>query len=116
MTDEYLLERGYKEYPTLPFDSNFVVARYQKRFDDNIGKKYFINAVKHSWYDVPEHKRNKWWVPFTYEYEVQVTMFEEEKPINLQFFSGWSLEEVETFMAEFFNKMYPNYYEIWDEC
>lgn len=116
MNDEYLLERGYKQYAPTPFDSDITVARFQKRFDDNIGKKYFINVIKNSWDYVPENRRDKWWTPFTYEYEVQITMFEEEKPINFQFFSNWLLDEVEMFVENFFNKMKPNYYETWDEC
>lgn len=116
MDDKYLLERGYKEYPPTRFDSEMTVAMFQKRFDDNVGKKYFINVTKNSWDFVPESRRDKWWVPFTYEYEVQVTKFEEEKPINLNFFSGWSLDEVETFMEEFFEKMNLNHYETWNEC
>ena len=116
MNDEYLLEKGYKKYPPTKFNSDLTVAMFQKRFDDNTGKKYFINVIKNSWGFVPASRRDKWWTPFTYEYEVQVTKFEEEKALNLNFFSSWSLDEVEKFMEEFFNKMNPNYYETWDEC
>jgi hypothetical protein len=42
-------------------------------------------------------------------------MFEEEKPIYLKFGTSWTLEEVENFAENFFNKMEPNYYESWDE-
>ena len=46
MTDEYLLERGYKQYKPTQFDNESVVARFQKRFDDDFGKKYFIDVLK----------------------------------------------------------------------
>lgn len=116
ITDEYLLERGYKEYPPTPFDNNSIVARFQKMFDDNNGKKYFIDVVKWSHHFVPLDKRDKWWKPFGYEYETQITMYEDEKPINIKFFANWELEDVEKFMEDFFYKMELNYYKTWDEC
>lgn len=91
------------------------MTRFQKRFDDNNGKKYFIDVVKWSYDFVPMNMRDKWWKPFRYSYEVQVTFNEEENPINLNFFTNWKLENVEKFMEEFFEKMKPNYYEKWDE-
>ena len=114
MTDEYLLERGYKKYKPAQFDNDSIIARFQKRFDDSFGKKYFINVIKWSHYYVPENRRDKWWEPFGYEYEVQVEM-DDERPLNLLFFSNWTIERVEKFMEEFFEKMKPNYYESWDE-
>ena len=114
MTDEYLLERGYKQYkPTPILDSDLVVAKFQKRFDDDFGKKYFIDVLKWSHDFVPEHKRDKWWKPFTYSYEVYLTMFEED-PMKIEFYSNWALEAVEKYMEDFFEKMKPNYYESWD--
>lgn len=117
MNDEYLLERGYKEYlPTPVFDNESIVKKFQKRFDDDFGKKYFIDVAKWSHDYVPVHRRDKWWIPFSYEYHLYVSMFgEEEKPIYLQFGTSWTLEEVEKFAEDFFDKMEPNYYESWDE-
>lgn len=115
MTDEYLLERGYKPYDTTQFYNYNVVKRFQKRFDDDFGKKYFINILKWSNDYVPNSHRSVWWKPFDYTYEIQVTMHEEENALNFEFFSGWTLERVEKFMEDFFEKMKPNYYESWDE-
>ena len=42
-------------------------------------------------------------------------MFEDRKALNFEFFSDWTLEEVEQFMEDLFEKMQPNYYESWDE-
>ena len=41
-------------------------------------------------------------------------MYEEEKPIDMEFFSDWTIEEVEKFVEEMFEKMKPNYYESWE--
>ena len=115
MTDEYLLERGYKKYPPTHY-SDYVVALFQKRFDDDFGKKYFINVLKWSHDFVPTYRRDKWWTPFSYEYEVQVTMLgDDEKSLDLQFHSSWTLEEVENFIEDFFVKMKANYYEDWND-
>lgn len=114
MDDEYLLGLGYKEYEPTKFDNDSIITRFQKRFDDDFGKKYFINVVKWSNYYVPESRRDKWWKAYSYEYEVQVEM-RDENPLNLCFFSSWTIEKVEEFMETFFEKMKPNYYESWDE-
>lgn len=117
MDDEYLLERGYKEYlPNPVLDNESIVKKFQKRFDDDFGKKYFIDVAKWSHDYVPVHRRDEWWTPFSYAYHLYVSMFgEEEKPIYLEFGTSWTLEEVEKFAEDFFNKMEPNYYESWDE-
>lgn len=117
MDDKYLLEHGYKQYKPLPvIDNESIVAKFQKRFDDDFGKKYFIDIAKWSHDYVPEYRRDEWWTPYSYAYHLYVTMFEEkEKPIYLEFGTSWTLEEVEEFAEDFFNKMEPNYYEDWDE-
>lgn len=116
MTDDYLRQKGYKEYLPTRFDNESIVARFQKRFDDDIGKKYFINVIKWSNDFVPVEHRREYWTPFSYEYEAQVTMDGNEDALNLNFFSTWTLEKVEDFMVKFFDRMNPNYYETWDEC
>ena len=113
--DKLLLNKGYKEYESTRFDNNSVVSRFQKGFNDEFGKKYSINVLKWSNDCIPIDKRGQWWTPFSYTYEVQISMFKEDKPINLEFFSSWNIEEVEKYMEELFEKMKPNYYESWDE-
>ena len=115
MTNEFLIKRGYWRYDPTPFDIDAVVDRFQKRFDDSVGKKYFINVIRYSNDYIPKDKRDKWWTPFSYEYEIQVTTFKKESPINLHFFANWTIEEVEKFADELFEKMHLNYYERWGE-
>lgn len=117
MTDEHLLERGYKQYPPTPvLDNDSIVAKFQKRFDDDFGKKYFVDVAKWSNDYVPVNRRDEWWRPFTYVCHIYYTMFKEEKPIFIELGSSWTLEEAEKFAENFFEKMHPNYYETWDEC
>lgn len=116
MNDEYLLERGYKQYKPMPYlDNKSIVAKFQKRFDDDFGKKYFIDVAKWSYDFIPVSRRDEWWTPYSYEYHLYITMSEEDKPIWMQFGTSWTIEEVEKFAEEFFEKMKPNYYESWDE-
>lgn len=114
MNDEYILSMGYHQYNPTPYDNNHIIARFQKRFDDDIGKKYFIDVIKWSNEFIPIYGRSKDWEPFTYEYHAQVTMLEDEKALNFEFFSSWTLNDVEKFMEDFFEKMKPNYYEKWE--
>lgn len=114
MTDEYLIKRGYKQYPPTSFDNEYVVARFQKRFDDDFGKKYFIDILRWSRDYIPMSYRNDDWEPYGYEYEVHISMYEEDRDLKFTFFNNWSLECVENFMEDFFEKMKPNYYESWD--
>ena len=59
MDDEYLLERGYKEYlPNPVLDNESIVKKFQKRFDDDFGKKYFIDVTKWSHDYVPVNRRD----------------------------------------------------------
>lgn len=111
--DQYLIARGYKKYPPTPLDSELVVTRFQQRFDDEHGKKYFINVVKSSMDFIPEQHRGPCWEPYKYSYEVQVNFGDDEKTLNMEFFSDWPVEHVENFMEEFFDKMKPNHYELW---
>lgn len=115
MTDEYLLEYGFKQYNPTSFDSWQVVSRFQKRYDDDFGKKYFIDVVKISNDYVPDDKRGDWWTPYSYYYEVRTTMFREGKTMNLKFFSEWDIKEVEDMVEKMFSTMKFNYYESWKE-
>lgn len=116
MTDEYLTGRGYKKYDPTEFDNESIVVRFQKCFKDNLGKKYFINVVKWSLEFIPKDMRDEWWQPYSYEYQVQITMFDTKKPLDLEFHSDWTLEEVEDYMCKLFDSMTVNYYERWDDC
>ena len=112
--DKQLLERGYKKYDPTRLDNEDFVCRFQKRFDDEFGKKYFIDVLKWSYEFVPIEKRDKWWKPFVYEYETQICMHNDEKTINLHFYSSWNIAEVEQFMEKYFEQMQPSYYELWN--
>lgn len=116
MTDEYMLERGYRKFNPIPrIDNEHVVARFQKRFDDDFGKKYFINVVKWDNSYIPETHRGNWYKLYSYEYDTQFSIGKDDNALDMTFHSSWTLEQVEDFIESFFKRMKPNYYEDWDE-
>ena len=48
MTEQDILNAGYKEYPKTPFDHEGIEKNYQKCFRDDIGRKYFIEIGRAS--------------------------------------------------------------------
>lgn len=110
MTDQDILERGYHEYEPTMFDHH-VEKCFQKRFDDEIGKKYFIDIKKYE----PIIHSNGDVYPHCYEYETQLHNVDDE-PVNLQFFAGWTMEKVESYVQQLFDTGLFQYYERWDEC
>lgn len=101
-----LLEKGYREYPKGAFAPYGVVRFFQKRFDDDIGIKYFINV-------------NEWDIGFPnsdgimngYEYEVQLYRKGTHDAIDLTFHSEWDIDEVEKYVDELFSNGKFDYYE-----
>ena len=45
-SDKELLKNGYKEFKPGPMDNPSVIDCFQKRFDDETGKRYFITVKK----------------------------------------------------------------------
>lgn len=114
ITEEYVKSKGYTRYDPTQFDKDIVLARYQKCFKDDTGRKYFINALKMDMSFIPSYRRDEYWKPYDFEYNIQVSVGKEEKPINMHFFNNWTLDKVEEFVEDFFVKMNINYYEIND--
>ena len=59
MTEEYILSKGYHKEKPSQFDDKAVICRYQKRFDDESCKKYFIDILKYDLSRVPEKNANR---------------------------------------------------------
>ena len=116
MTDEYLIEHGYKKYEPTYFDNKSVVARFQKRFNDDIGKKYFIDIHKitHEWMREWD-KKQSWYIPYSYEFSCQLYKKDTHAAVNMQFFSDWTIEQVEEFVERLFQNGELDYYERWNE-
>lgn len=111
--EKHFAEKGYKKYNPTPFDNEGIEARFQKRFDDEKGKRYFIDIVKWSGFTHP-HTGKKF--PPSYEYETQMYQKGTHNAVDFEFHSSWSLEEVEAFMEKQFETGMFDYYEEWCEA
>lgn len=119
ITDEELINKGYNRYDPTQFDNRWVCDRFQKRFDDDNGKKYFIDFVKYDNTDVIEHEKkrgvsNPDYIPL-YSYEIETQLNKDDKAFNIELLSHWndSLDEVEQFIDEIWTKLKLDYYERW---
>ena len=116
-----LRDRGYKEYKPSLSDPEIVVARFQARFDDNDGKKFYINVLKYDMSFIPTNQRPAGWQQFSYEYDIHMdvpvgqddTGDVKYKTIRLHFHSDWNVEEVEAFADNFFKREKADYSERW---
>ena len=111
MTDKDVLAAGYKEYQPTKFDHSHIEKCFQKRFDDENGKKYFIDIKK--WGEMTHPYTGETWPP-SYEFHVQLCNHDDE-PVNMEFFSGWSIDKVEQYVEALFQTGLFKHYERWDE-
>lgn len=118
--EKEMIDKGYK-----PFKSSFnnALRGFQKRFDDDKGKKYFITIWHYNHreqlHNLDLHKGD------SYTADVQFTFEKEGKDntCNVEY-SGdvlpneyrplTTLSDIENFYEDFWNKMKPDYYERWD--
>lgn len=116
LTDEIILQKGYKEYSPTRFHNSSVIKCFQKRFDDNEGKRYFLDIEKWTWRDIPqEHKCKDWYKEYTYAYKCQMYKKDTHDAIDIEFHSSWTLEQVEEFMELQWNTGLYDHYEKWGE-
>lgn len=116
LTDEYFTNRGYVKYGRTQFDSDIIMYNFQKRFDDDNGKKYFIDVHKitHDWMREWE-KKQPWYTPYSYEFSCQLYKKDTHAAVNVKFFSDWTIEQVEEFVERLFQNGELDYYERWNE-
>lgn len=83
---------------------------------DKNGKKYFIDVHKISNEWMPEsQKRQERYKPFYYEYSCQLYKKNTHAAVNMEFFSDWTIEQVEDFVEKLFQSGGLDYYEKWNE-
>ncbi len=114
-TDEYFFNLGYKKYDKSQFDSDITIYNFQKRFDDEKGKKYFIDVhkVSNEWFSVSEKNKERY-VPYSYTYSCQLYKKGAHVPVNMEFFSDWTIDQVEEFVEKLFQNGELDYYEKFD--
>lgn len=110
-SDEYFLNEGYKKYPRSPIDPDGVKCLFQKRFDDDKGKKYFITIKKWDWHQYKDRMGNSPLI--TYEYETQLYRKDTHDAVDIEWHSSWNLEDVEQMAEDLWETGWFDYYEEW---
>lgn len=110
--DKILTEKGYMEFSVPNFYPEHIVRYFQKRFDDKIGKKYFINV--HKWFNKSLDKNKE--IQSIYEFEVVLSKIDTDLPVKMLFYAGWNIADVEDYAEKLFQTGLFSYYEEWDEC
>lgn len=85
-----LLDKGYKEFRPTRFDT--VDRCFQKRFrTENGDALYFINVNMYC---------SRGIIPENFEVETQLYQKGTHEPVNLNFFCGWTLADVEEYVQK----------------
>ena len=109
MTEQEILDAGYREYAKTPFDHEGIEKNYQKCVRDDNGKKYFIDI--HKWQDL-HHPHTGELIEGGYEFTTQLNHAKLDKPMNLELFCGWTIEEAEEVIEKIWQTQF-RYYELY---
>lgn len=110
-TVEKLLERGYRRFSPSPIDGECVTDLYQKRFDDDGGKKYFITVKRWDFSRLDEGRNG---IGPSLEYKVQLYAKETHAALDLTFFKDWEIEDVEAETERIYSTGPFERYEDWE--
>lgn len=108
MTDQILLENGFKEFKPSRFSNEGIETGFQKRYDDKYGKKYFITVYK--WKGITHPITKEKFEP-SYEYNTQLYKVKSHDAVDLIFHSSWTLQDVEDYVEILFDTGLFDYYE-----
>lgn len=109
MKDNEILDHGFHEYKPGVLDGHFTERCFQKRYDDEIGIKYFITIKKHIW---PNHPYTGEEIPPSYECEVNFYQKGTHEALNLLYHNGWTLTDVEDYTEKLWNSGLFEHYDI----
>ena len=114
ITEEILLQNEYKKFKNTwakNTELNTYICSYQKRFDDEIGKKYFITLDLHDYSRLTSQYAKSWSVNVQF-YISGGTTFKVEYFI----YDNTTIQMIEVFYEKLWGVMGCKYYEKWDEC
>lgn len=100
MTRQELIDSGYKTFKPSSLKADNAIQGYQKRFtNDNGDTLYFITFYEYdnSCYGSTEH---------TFEADIQLYQNDTHNPLNLLFFCGWDLKDVERYTQNIYNSAF----------
>lgn len=108
MNDKFLIDNGFTEFRPNRFNSDGVEKCFQKRYDNKIGKKYFITINK--WKEMKHPYTGEVWGP-SYEFTTQLYKKDTHEAVDILFHSNWKLEDVEEYLSFLFDTGRFDYYE-----
>lgn len=106
ITKENLLKSGYRAYKTnIKTNNECYVESYEKRFDDEKGKKYFIH------YDCYDNRRLSKHIT-KIDFQAKAQFNTNKETFNITYLiNNTTIEDVEQFFEEIFKKMNCKHYE-----
>lgn len=124
MTEQYTplvpedwIAKGYKQFKSTT--KPLAAFGLQKRFDDDSGKRYFITVWVYD--NSPFQDRFEGWVKYNFQPDVQFTM-EDGTTFDVTHYhtnnAKWgvtSIDDVEAFFYNMWEKLGCEYYEKWGE-
>lgn len=100
MTRRELIDNGYKPFKPSSLKADNAIQGYQKQFvNDNGDTLYFITVYEYddSFYGLSEH---------SFEANIQLYQRGTHNPLNLSFFCGWDLKDVERFTQNIYDSAF----------
>lgn len=105
---DYLTQYGFKEYRPTPFTDKGVITCFQKRYDDELGKKYFLDCNVWDWTWTERIEEN-------YSLEFGGQLYQKDTHDAMDYtFIGWELEQSEKFLEDLFTTGLFEHYESWE--
>ena len=106
ITQEDLISAGYKPFKQKNI-CEFTESFWQKRFDDDKGKKYFITLAE---YDNSKYK-DTYQFEGRYSFQSDTQFVSSGVTFNIEMLSPKSVEEMEEFFENMWVKLSCDYYE-----
>lgn len=122
ITEEILLQNKYKKFNSVWEErshKNTYISSYQKRFDNDVGKKYFITLNLHDFSQYRQEPEDKYsWSIDTQFYIPKGDEYHDDETFNVDYFvyGDTTIEMIELFYEKLWNNMGCRHYEKWDEC
>ena len=104
MTNQEFLDAGYTRFNPPPYE-DCITDMYQKCFEDEIGKKYFITVERWDYTPVARGRN----IPISYNFTVQFNT-QEDRTLNIDCFNGFDIESAENFFENIWNTGWFKYY------
>lgn len=107
MNNEDFINAGYVRFDPPPYE-NCITDMFQKCFRDENGKrKYFITVERWDYTPIARGRD----IPISYNFTVQFEHKDSDGTVNMDCFSGWTIEGVEKFFDDMWRTGWFKYYD-----